>query len=81
MKVVTATSPNDTHARSRWASFRPGDLVTSRSGYPVLYEILSLHDDGLLRVRGLNWAPGYSAVVDMDDVRPVTGILNNASTR
>lgn len=81
MKAVTATSPNDTHARGRWPSFRPGDLVTSRSGYPVLYEILTLHDDSLLRVRGLNWAPGYSAVVDMDDVRPVTGILNNASTR
>ncbi len=81
MKVVTASSTTDAPARGGWPKFRPGDLVTSRSGYPVLYEILSLHDDGLLRVRGLNWAPGYSAVVDMEDVRPVTGILNNSSAR
>jgi hypothetical protein len=57
------------------AVFHPGDLVTTSTGYPVLYEVLTVQDDGLLRVRGLNWAPGYSAIVDSADVRPVTGIL------
>ncbi len=70
---------SDRVERRAWSVFRPGDLVTTRSGYPVLYEILSIQDDGLLRVRGLNWAPGYSAIVDSLEVRPVTGILSNAS--
>ncbi len=81
MKVATADSKTEAPARGRRPIFRPGDLVTTRSGYPVLYEILSLHDDRLLRVRGLNWAPGYSAVVDVDNVRPVTGILSSLPGR
>lgn len=55
--------------------FRPGDLVISRSGYPTLFEIVNIQEDGLLRVHGLNWAPGYSALVDADDVRPVNALL------
>jgi hypothetical protein len=65
--------------RARRANVRPGDLVTTRSGYPILYEVLTVETDGLLRVRGLNWAPGYSAVVALQDVRPVTGILGNST--
>jgi len=57
-------------------AYRPGDLVTTVTGYPVLYEVLRLECDGLLRVRGMNWAPGYSAVVRAQEVRPVTHILS-----
>jgi hypothetical protein len=77
MASVLASTVSETVERPRWANVRPGDLVTSGSGYPILYEVLTVETDGLLRVRGLNWAPGYSAVVAGQDVRPVTGLLTN----
>ena len=55
--------------------YRAGDLVATVRGYPVLYEVLSLEHDGLVRVRGVNWAAGYSAMVGLQDIRPVTHIL------
>ena len=61
---------------ARGGRFRPGDLVTTTKGYPVLYEVLAVDAAGLLRVRGLNWAAGYSATVTSDEVRSVTSILN-----
>jgi hypothetical protein len=72
-----APTVSETIERPRGPIVRPGDLVTTRSGYPILYEVLTVEPDGLMRVRGLNWAPGYSAVVAALDVRPVTGILAN----
>ena len=71
--VTQSTSP--TRPPRAW-QYRPGDLVTTASGYPVLYEILALDPAGLVRVRGLNWAPGYSATVSPQEIRPVTGILS-----
>ncbi len=70
--VPQTASPN---SRSR-LSFKQGDFVTTVTGYPVLYEVLTLERDGLVRVRGVNWAPGYSAVVRSQEIRPVTHILN-----
>ena len=49
--------------------FRPGDLVMTAAGYPTLYEVLRVEPDGLLRVRGNNWASGYSVLVNAHDVR------------
>lgn len=63
-------------AGPRVVRFRPADLVTTKKGYPVLYEVLAVDAAGTLRVRGLNWAPGYSATVSAADVRPVTSILS-----
>ena len=65
-----------TPAQSRAGRFRTGDLVTTTRGYPVLYEVLAVDGSGLLRVRGLNWAPGYSATVSPEEVRSVTSILS-----
>ena len=79
MTTATAPTASESVERTRRANVRPGDLVTTRSGYPILYEVLTVETDGLLRVRGLNWAPGYSAVVALQDVRPVTGILGNST--
>lgn len=62
-------------APPRETRYRPGDLVTTVRGYPVLYEVLAVDAAGLLRVRGLNWAAGYSATVSREEVRPVTSIL------
>ena len=56
-------------------NYRPGDLVTPTMGYPILYEVLAIQSEGTLRVRGLNWSPGYSALVTTSEVRPVTRIL------
>jgi hypothetical protein len=79
MAAARAPTTSESVERQRWANVRPGDLVTSRSGYPILYEVLTVETDGLLRVRGLNWAPGYSTVVAGQDVRPVTGILSSTT--
>ena len=49
--------------------FRPGDLVMTAAGYPTLYEVLRVEPDGLLRVRGNNWAPGYSVLLHAHQVR------------
>jgi hypothetical protein len=74
-----ATQAAPSHSPERTARphvvYHPGDLVTTAQGYPVLYEVLTVEPGGLLRVRGVNWAPGYSATVGTDAVRPVTGIL------
>jgi hypothetical protein len=59
--------------------FRAGDLVATRVGYPTLYEVLSVDRDGVLRVRGLNWQPGYSANISVAEVRPVTRSLADHS--
>jgi len=53
-----------------------GDLVVTKNGYPILYEVIDVQDDNVLRVRGLNWAPGYSALVSAQEIRLSTGILS-----
>jgi hypothetical protein len=56
--------------------FRPGDLVVSTAGSPLLCEVLSVERDGLIRVRGLEWPSGYSALVNADTFRPTSGLLH-----
>jgi hypothetical protein len=75
MTVENVSSTTAPTRRPLRRTFRPGDLVISRSGYPTLFEVVNTQEDGLLRVHGLNWAPGYSALVDADDVRPVNSLL------
>jgi hypothetical protein len=74
MDVGTVPHTN-TESRSARVTYRPGDFVTTVTGYPVLYEVLTIERDSMVRVRGVNWAPGYSAVVATHDIRPVTHIL------
>jgi hypothetical protein len=74
---TTASTTKSGQQRDRRPQYRPGDLVTTATGYPVLYEILAVDPAGLVRVRGVNWAPGYSAAVSPDEIRPVTGILSS----
>jgi hypothetical protein len=56
--------------------FRPGDLVVSTAGSPLLCEVLSVERDGLIRVRGVEWPSGYSALVNAETIRPASGILH-----
>jgi hypothetical protein len=67
-----AVQPSKPRPRS---AIQPGDLVTTASGYPLLYEVLRLEGVGRLRVRGQNWAAGYSAEISAQAVRPVAHIL------
>ena len=76
MAIGAAVHATNSESRSPHPVYRPGDYVTTVTGYPVLYEILSAERDGLIRVRGVNWAPGYSAVVGVQEIRPVTHILS-----
>ena len=51
--------------------YREGELVLARGGYqPLLCQVIRVEAEGRLRVRGLDWAPGYSALVDAEQVRP-----------
>jgi hypothetical protein len=55
--------------------YRVGDVIASqRNTYPVLLEVMQIEDQGLLRVRGLDWPAGYSAVLTSDEVRYVSSI-------
>jgi len=76
MDMQTVPRNESTTSRTARAPYRAGDLVTTVTGYPVLYEVLNVDVNGLVRVRGVNWEPGYSAVVGPRDIRPVTSILN-----
>jgi len=75
MDLETVSQVGNPLSRPARQAYRPGDLVTTVAGYPVLYEVLSLETDGLVRVRGVNWAAGYSAMVGAQEIRPVTSIL------
>jgi hypothetical protein len=76
MTIDNGSLPVHRSGGSANSAIRPGDLVTSVTGYPILYEVLSLEAGDLLRVRGNNWASGYTAIVPQRAVRPVTGILS-----
>ncbi len=69
------SSRPDQLLRQPYPAFRAGDLVTPVRGYPILYEIVCLERDALVRVRGLDWPSGYTAVVRVEEVRHVTGLL------
>ena len=76
MTISVVPAAVDQPPRRPRPEYRPGDLVTTVTGYPVLYEVLRIEADGLLRVRGINWAAGFSAAVSAREVRPVTHILS-----
>lgn len=75
MELETVSRTGKPATRPARPAYRAGDLVTTVTGYPVLYEVLSVETDGLVRVRGVNWAAGYSAMVGLKEIRPVTSIL------
>ena len=65
----------DQSARHPRSSYRPGDLVIPVQGYPILYEIIRLESDCLVRVRGVDWPGGYTVVISVQEVRPIARIL------
>ena len=77
--MVSYSSPLSPESDSQRQSFsyRPGDLVVSANGYPTLYEVIAICEHGQLRLRGVNWASGYSALVAAGAVRPTSAILHD----
>ncbi len=75
MHATVSPSVSDHAGPRRRPKFRPGDLVVARSGYRTLFEVICVEDDSTLRVRGLNWASGYSALIAAEEVHPATSIL------
>jgi hypothetical protein len=55
MSTETSTSLSDIGGRRPRFQYRAGDLVVSASGYPTVYEVISVCDDGLLRLCGVDW--------------------------
>lgn len=53
----------------------PGDLLIPRADYPILCEVITVEARGLLRIRGTEWDPGYSAEVSVEEMHPVSSIL------
>ena len=79
--IAMADSSGHTGARAR-TRYRVGEFVAGqRNTYPILLEVIRMEDDGLLRVRGVDWAPGYSSLVTSEQVRPVADILHTTVTR
>ena len=48
--------------------FQAGDLVRLRTDYTMLCQVLGAEDENRIRVRGLEWAPGYSAIVPAHEI-------------
>lgn len=59
----------------RRLTLKPGDLALPVFGHSLLYQVLAVHDNGMMTVRGLDWPPGYTAVVKASDFRPGSGRL------
>ena len=53
-------------------AFQPGDLVAPVQGYPTLCEIVCTETDSRIRVRGLDWPRGYTVILSMDEVQPIS---------
>lgn len=57
--------------------YRVGEYIASeRNTYPILLEVVQVEAEGWLRVRGLDWPAGYSAVLASHEVRYITSILS-----
>jgi len=78
MVMTTSDSPvpRPGDSRPRLPGHQPGDLVYPVKGYPQLCEVLVVEAVGLMRIRAVGWAPGYTILVRCEDYRLVTGRLS-----
>ena len=61
-------------ARPSKLMFRAGDLVRPRADQNTLCEVLGAEDDDRVRVRGLDWSPGFSAILHANDIYLVSRV-------
>jgi len=48
--------------------FAAGDLVRPRTDQTTLCEVLGAEENDRVRVRGLEWSPGYSAILHAEEI-------------
>jgi len=66
--MFTNLSPNESSKAPGKLMFAAGDLVRPRTGQATLCEVLGAEDDDRIRVRGLDWSPGYSAILPATEI-------------
>ena len=49
-------------------AFQVGDLVSPRTDRATVCEVLGTEDEDRIRVRGLDWPPGYSAILPAAEI-------------
>ena len=49
-------------------AFHRGDLVRPRTDRTTLCEVLGAEEEDRIRVRGLDWSPGYSAILPAQEI-------------
>jgi len=60
--------PPTTKAYQPKLAFQAGDLVRARTDRVTLCEVLSAEDENRIQVRGLDWPPGYSAILPAQEI-------------
>ncbi len=69
-----ATHPT-TNAYQPKPVFQIGDLVRPRTDRATLCEVLNVEDEDRVRVRGLDWPPGYSSIFPAQEIYLVLHVL------
>jgi hypothetical protein len=63
-----ARIPLVTKAYQPKLAFQTGDLVRARTDRATLCEVLNAEDENRIQVRGLDWPPGYSAILPAQEI-------------
>ena len=72
--MFTNLSPNESSKSSGRLMFAAGDLVRPRTDQATLCEVLGAEDDNRIRVRGLDWSPGFSAILPATEIYLVSRV-------
>jgi hypothetical protein len=67
MFTAPATPPT-TKAYQPKLTFQTGDLVRPRTDRATLCEVLNAEAENRIQVRGLDWPPGYSAILPAEEI-------------
>jgi hypothetical protein len=55
-------------------AFQIGDLVRPRTDRTTLCEVLGAEEEDRIRVRGLDWPSGYSAIISAQEIYLVSHV-------
>lgn len=71
--TLPVSSPAKTDRQPKLV-FQAGDLVRPRTDRSTLCEVLGAEDEDRIRVRGLDWSPGYSAIIPAHEIYLVSRV-------
>ena len=66
--MFTNLSSHESSKSSGKLMFAAGDLVRPRTDQGTLCEVLGAEGDDRIRVRGLDWSPGFSAILPATEI-------------